>query len=84
MKTDNRCLLLMSRSGDWEAFYYGGDLIVQGHAIERIELLRLWCKYGNDNVDDLIIEEASVRDSEKCEREGGFPARLSDLQYQYY
>ncbi len=84
MKTDNRCLLLMSEFVELEAFYYGGDLIDQRRSFGRVDLLRLWCQYGNDNVDDLVVAVASTRDSEKCERDGCFPSRLSDLQDQYY
>ncbi len=83
MKTDHRCLLLMSRSGDWEAFYYGGNLIREAQKIDRMDLLRLWSVYGNDNVDDLVVETASARDDATISFNWA-PKRLSELQDQYY
>jgi hypothetical protein len=81
MKTEKRPLLLSA--DDWEAFYYGGDLITEGHRIDRLELLDLADQFDFTR-GALVTAEVSSRDWETVDRNGRFPERLSELQDQYY
>lgn len=75
-------LLLSSQEGDWEGLYVNGEIVDQGHRIDRDDFLELAEKY-NFKSSDVRKKELTNEDEEETSMSGRFPRLLSELAGNY-
>ena len=79
-------LILQSQSGDWEGFFWNGELIDEAHTLgegkSRTYLLEMSEKYGF-SMSDLRIKEVNDEDENYLCDCGNFPNKLTDLNGEY-
>lgn len=74
--------VLYLKADDWEALYVDGNVVSQGHQIQPMELLELAEKHHFTHL-DVANHWATSEDEERCNEDGEFPAKQSDLKGTY-
>lgn len=71
-KTKAKVLVLSTQEGDWEQLWVNGDLMDEGHEIDKMEIWNAGIKYGF-KPDDIQYAELDDEDDEKAMQSGRMP-----------
>lgn len=74
-------LILSTQDGDWEGLYVRGQLVTEGHSIDRMELLE--ASYERFTHRDVRFEELRDEDEDLLAISGSFPFILEDFNHEY-
>ena len=75
-----KVIIINTQSGDWEALYVDGELIEEGHQIDRVKLLEMSRKY-NFSDEDLEFKELDDEDEDVVARHGNIEGVINISKY---
>ena len=75
-----KIIIISTQSGDWEAIYIDGELVEEGHQIDRIRLLELSEEFAF-NAEDIQNAELDDEDEDVVASYGSMEGRINTLKY---
>jgi len=75
-----KIIIINTQSGDWEAIYIDGELVEEGHQIDRIRLLELSEEFAF-NAEDIQNAELDDEDEDIVARHGNIEGVINISKY---
>ena len=79
-KNKPQVLLLSTQSGDWEQLWVNGELMDEGHQVDKMDMWKMGNQYGF-GPDDIQYEELDDEDEEDAMNTGCLPENAFEKYY---